>query len=150
MVLSRHLLIMACHLLDPARFRVLTAVVLHSQRQRVMKHFQLPVLLLAFLLAHQADAQLAIDNSQTATALVQNVLLGGGVAVSNITFNGNSGNAVYEQLSGFNSSNSNVGILNGVGGFPRRAFSMNSVKIGTAISPPVAALPMLLGWSKPT
>ena len=42
-----------------------------------------------------------------------------------------------------------VGMLNGVGGLPLSAFSMNSVKIGTAISPPVAALPMLLGWSKP-
>ena len=79
-----------------------------------MNHFQLPALLVTLLLVPQVEAQLVIDNSQTATALVQNVLLGGGVAVSNITFNGNSGNAVYEQLSGFNSSNANVGINNGV------------------------------------
>jgi hypothetical protein len=57
---------------------------------------------------------LLLDNSQTATSLVQNVLLGGGVAVSNITFNGMNGNAVYEQLAAFNSANANVGIGNGV------------------------------------
>jgi len=105
---------MACHLLDPARFRSSTAVVLRSQRQRIMNHYNLPVLFLTLLLTSQGNAQLVIDNSQTATALVQNVLLGGGVAVSNITFNGNSGNAVYEQLSAFNSANANVGINNGV------------------------------------
>ena len=114
MVFSSHLLIMACHLLDPARFRSSTAVVLRSQRQRIMNHYNLPVLFLTLLLTSQGNAQLVIDNSQTATALVQNVLLGGGVAVSNITFNGNSGNAVYEQLSAFNSANANVGINNGV------------------------------------
>ncbi|HQZ43804.1 MAG TPA: choice-of-anchor L domain-containing protein, partial [Flavobacteriales bacterium] len=79
-----------------------------------MNHYNLPVLFLTLLLTSQGNAQLVIDNSQTATALVQNVLLGGGVAVSNITFNGNSGNAVYEQLSAFNSANANVGINNGV------------------------------------
>jgi len=61
-----------------------------------------------------AEAQLLLDNSQTASALVQNVLLGGGVAVSNITFNGMPGNAVYDQLAAFNSANANVAIGNGV------------------------------------
>ncbi len=114
MVLSRHLLIMSRHLLTLARLRSQVEVVLPSQRQRIMNHFNLPVFLLTLLITSQAKAQLAIDNSQTASALVQNVLLGGGVAVSNITFNGSTGNAVYEQLSAFNSSNANVGINNGV------------------------------------
>src|SRR6185312_11080875 len=40
-----------------------------------------------------------------------------------------------------------AGMLNGVGGLPFKAFCMNSVKTGTARSPPVASLPRLLGLS---
>lgn len=66
------------------------------------------------LLAPTVNAQLVINTGQTATDLVQNVLLGSGVTVSNVSFNGATGNAVYEQLASFNSTNANVGINSGI------------------------------------
>ncbi|MBK6755856.1 MAG: choice-of-anchor L domain-containing protein [Flavobacteriales bacterium] len=72
------------------------------------------LILPAAALAISCPAQLTIDNTQSANALVQNVLLGGGVTVSNITFNGMSGAAVYPQLAAFNSAGANVGIPSGV------------------------------------
>ncbi|MBK7753057.1 MAG: choice-of-anchor L domain-containing protein [Flavobacteriales bacterium] len=59
-------------------------------------------------------AQLVLTNTQTPTQLVQNVLLGAGVSVSNITFNGTPGNTVSSQAGEFNSTNANVGIAAGV------------------------------------
>lgn len=58
--------------------------------------------------------QLVVNNTQTVNDLVQNVLLGGGVTVSNITFNGMPGNGITDQVGSFNSANANVGIGNGV------------------------------------
>lgn len=60
------------------------------------------------------NAQLAVDNSITAEDLVQNVLLGAGVTVSNITFNGVPGNVANIQIGSFNGSNSNLGLSDGV------------------------------------
>ncbi|MBK8340265.1 MAG: choice-of-anchor L domain-containing protein [Flavobacteriales bacterium] len=59
-------------------------------------------------------AQLTVDNALTPEQLVQNVLLGGGVTATNITFNGQPGTVLHEQAAGFNSDLSNVGIPNGV------------------------------------
>ncbi len=47
---------------------------------------------------HSLKAQVVIDNSLTPTQLVQQVLLGNGVSVSNITFNGQSGDILSGQI----------------------------------------------------
>ncbi|MEY3398146.1 MAG: hypothetical protein RL220_740, partial [Bacteroidota bacterium] len=75
------------------------------------------ILFTLFLIAgliRTSQAQLTIDNTQTVEYYVQEVLLGAGVAVSNITFNGMPANTVNMQIGSFNSENSNVGIPSGV------------------------------------
>ena len=47
------------------------------------------------------QAQLLVDGTMTPEQLVQNVLLGGGVTVSNITFNGVAATTVSEQAGSF-------------------------------------------------
>jgi hypothetical protein len=54
------------------------------------------------------NAQLTV-NQQTAQPLVQNVLLGNGVSANNITFTGSP-----QMIGGFNGSNSNIGLSNGI------------------------------------
>lgn len=75
-------------------------------------------ILLAFCLFSIAStvlrSQLVIDNTQTVEYYVQEVLLGAGVAVSNITFNGQPANTVSMQIGQFDSQNSNVGINSGI------------------------------------
>ena len=61
-----------------------------------------------------ALAQLSVSTSQSPSALVQDVLLGGGVTVSNITFNGQPANSANEQAASFNSANANVGLTSGI------------------------------------
>lgn len=61
------------------------------------------------LLSPAAQAQLVTTGGQTATQLVQNVLLGGGVQVSNITFQGSP-----SAIGTFDGTNSNIGLANGV------------------------------------
>ena len=56
-----------------------------------------------------ASAQLIVDNTVNATDAVQNILLGGGVDISNITFSGDD-----NQIGSFNSENSNIGLNSGV------------------------------------
>ncbi len=60
------------------------------------------------------QAQLAVDNTIPPALLVQNVLLGGGVTASNVTFNGGFGNVVSEQIGTFDGSAANVGLASGV------------------------------------
>lgn len=60
------------------------------------------------------SAQLVVDNTLTVEEYVQNILLGQGVTVSNITFNGQPGSTVTVQVGSFNSENSNVGINTGM------------------------------------
>ncbi len=59
-------------------------------------------------------SQLTVDNSQTPEQLVQNILAGPGVVISNVTFNGAAGNIISTQCGSFNGQNSNVGINSGV------------------------------------
>lgn len=61
-----------------------------------------------------AQAQLVVDNTITVTDLVQNVLLGGGVTVSNVTFNGQPGNQAYVQIGSFDATGAQVGMPQGV------------------------------------
>ncbi|MEZ4757323.1 MAG: choice-of-anchor L domain-containing protein [Flavobacteriales bacterium] len=69
---------------------------------------------LCLLFSTSASAQLTVDNTLTPIQLVQNVLLGGGVTASNITFNGVPGNAVNEQIGSFDGSTSIIGLDAGV------------------------------------
>ncbi|MFZ1331183.1 MAG: choice-of-anchor L domain-containing protein, partial [Flavobacteriales bacterium] len=71
-----------------------------------------PLLICASFLT--VNAQLVVTNTQTPAQLVQNVLMGGGVTATNITFNGTSGNSVDQQIASFNSAASNAGIPNGL------------------------------------
>ncbi|HRN98547.1 MAG TPA: choice-of-anchor L domain-containing protein, partial [Flavobacterium sp.] len=77
-------------------------------------------LLSAFILliTFSARAQLVGTNTQTPAQLVQNVLLGGGVTVSNVTFNGSAimAGQIRDQASFFNTGiiPTNIGLQSGI------------------------------------
>lgn len=77
-----------------------------------MKSFKL--LVLGVLIYSTSKAQLTVQNTQTPAQLVQNVLVGGGVQIFNIQFNGQPGNIITPQAGTFNGVNSNIGINNGI------------------------------------
>ena len=58
--------------------------------------------------------QLVVDNTLTPEELVQNVLLGTGVTVSNVTFNGAAATTVHEQAGTFDGTAAGIGIPDGV------------------------------------
>lgn len=68
--------------------------------------YTLPILAIFFALSLRAQL---IVQQQPANTLVTNVLLGGGIQVSNITFNGSAGAIGF-----FNGANSNIGLESGV------------------------------------
>ncbi|MBL7964807.1 MAG: choice-of-anchor L domain-containing protein [Flavobacteriales bacterium] len=61
-----------------------------------------------------ARAQLVLNNALTPQYLVENVLLGGGVTVSNVTFNGAPGTLANIQIGSFDGSATNVQMNNGI------------------------------------
>ncbi|MBS1582143.1 MAG: choice-of-anchor L domain-containing protein [Bacteroidetes bacterium] len=61
-----------------------------------------------------AQAQLALDNTLTPQQLVQDMLVGNGVTVSNVTFNGDAGNLTHVQIAGFNATATTLGLTEGV------------------------------------
>ncbi len=75
------------------------------------------------------QGQLTVDPSMTPEDYVQNVLLGGGVTVSNVTFNGAVGNMidVNGQIGSFDASMANVGISEGL--------ILSSGNVGVALGP---------------
>ncbi len=75
----------------------------------MMRHLY-KILLGAVFFASQAQAQLTTTQTLTPQQLVQNVLLGGGVTASNITFTGNS-----QQIAKFSATTSaSLGITSGI------------------------------------
>lgn len=60
------------------------------------------------------SAQMIIENNQTGEELINNVLLGEGIAADNIIFNGLPANTVSSQFGYFDASNSNIGLSNGI------------------------------------
>ena len=58
---------------------------------------------------HSVRAQLTTNTSQTPTQLVENVLVGGGVAVSNVTYTGDA-----NAIGSFNATNTNLGLNSGI------------------------------------
>ena len=75
------------------------------------------LLLLCLILSFGAHAQLVVTTNQTPNQLVQDVLLGAGVTVSNVKFNGSAANAnlIRDQAAHFNDGiAANLGIETGV------------------------------------
>lgn len=69
----------------------------------------------AVLFAGAATAQaLTTQNTLTPQELVETILAGQGVTVSNVTFNNNPGNVVDPQIGSFNGGTSNLGLGNGI------------------------------------
>ncbi len=62
----------------------------------------------------QTFSQVEIDDTLTPEEVVQNVLRGNGVAVSNITFNGQPGNVLNNQVGSFTGTSAVVGFPTGV------------------------------------
>ncbi|MCE3296706.1 MAG: hypothetical protein K0R65_2420 [Crocinitomicaceae bacterium] len=73
-------------------------------------------LLLSFLLflSLGLKAQLTVDKSLTPEQLVQNILAGSGVEVSNVTFNGLSGSIIDSMCGSFLSNGTNLGLQAGM------------------------------------
>ncbi len=76
---------------------------------RQILQFVLFVASLMSLLSLELQGQLVIDNTQTPTQLVEDVLLGNGVVVSNVTFTGNA-----LQAGAFTNTNSNLSLSEGI------------------------------------
>lgn len=74
------------------------------------------LLILAVLLVLGApvQAQLVLNGTQTPQQLVQNMLVGPGVVVSNVEFNFVLGNTVNSQIAGFNATGTTMGLDEGV------------------------------------
>ena len=66
-------------------------------------------LLVMLLFGFQASAQLQVDASYTPQQMVEDVLIGGGVQVSNFQFSGNADARGY-----FDGTNSNIGLASGI------------------------------------
>jgi gliding motility-associated-like protein len=66
------------------------------------------------LFGTSAYAQLTVTNTLTPTQLVEQVLVGQGVSVSNVTLNGVPANSTNDQMGAFNGSNSNLGLATGI------------------------------------
>ena len=76
--------------------------------------YRYPLALLFSLAAAVSHAQLVVDQTLTPEQVVQNLLVGNGVVATNITLNGMPGTVINEQIGGFDGSNSNIGLQNGV------------------------------------
>ena len=66
------------------------------------------------LFLNQTKAQVTVNNTNTVQFYVQNVLLGGGVTVSNITYNGVPAGIVDAKVGQFTDPTSSVGLANGM------------------------------------
>ncbi len=117
-------------------------------RTAVVRVLYASLLILAQL---PTKAQLVIFQEQTPDTLVQNVLLGPDVSVSNITFNGHAGDSIPEGEEGlrfgrFNSTNSNVGLDAGIilfSGSATLAIGPNDEEVVSSGGMPSSATPDL-------
>jgi gliding motility-associated-like protein len=82
---------------------------------RIYKHFY-KLIFSVFLFSPNINAQITVQNTLTPEQIVQNVLLGSGITVSNITINGSTLNAksVSQQVGTFTKGTSTFPIDNGV------------------------------------
>ncbi|MBL7951628.1 MAG: gliding motility-associated C-terminal domain-containing protein [Flavobacteriales bacterium] len=65
-------------------------------------------------LAQLVCAQLNVNTTYTPAALVNDILVGQGITVSNLTFNGAPANTINDQIGAFNGSTSNIGLNDGI------------------------------------
>jgi gliding motility-associated-like protein len=72
------------------------------------------LLLGAVMVADKASAQLSVNTTFTPAELVNDMLVGQGVTVSNLTFNGAPANTLNDQIGAFYGSGSNIGLNDGV------------------------------------
>lgn len=79
-----------------------------------MKRIYILPLLIGVFAFQTLYGQLVVDNTQTPVDLVQNLLAGPGLQISNVTFNGAAGNTVNAQIGSFNGTGSNVGLNSGL------------------------------------
>ncbi len=77
-----------------------------------MRNKLLPFLI-ALICFSNIHAQVVVNNSNTVQYYVQNVLLGGGVTVSNITYNGGTGTISDPRVGGFTDATSSIGLSAG-------------------------------------
>jgi gliding motility-associated-like protein len=75
---------------------------------------QIYTFIILIILPFFVKSQLIVTNNETPIDLVQNYLVGSGVTVSNITFNGMPGNTIDNQIGFFNGVNTNLGIDSGI------------------------------------
>ncbi len=79
-----------------------------------MKLISKTLLMIAALSGLTATGQLTVDNTVTPQSLVEDVLLGGGVTVSNVMFNSVPGGTANIQAGTFDGSACNVGMAQGI------------------------------------
>jgi gliding motility-associated-like protein len=75
--------------------------------------FTLLFLLVAAGLFNTGISQMTVTNNMTVEQYVQNVLVGGGVSVSNVQFNAGSAAVANEQVGEFNDPSGNIGLASG-------------------------------------
>ncbi len=73
-----------------------------------------PAVVLSLAMVVDAQAQLLPFNNASPQQLVQNMLAGQGVSVSNVTFNGVPATAISQQVGSFNGTASNIGLDSGL------------------------------------
>jgi hypothetical protein len=71
------------------------------------------LLLLMLSVPAAGFGQLVLDSTMTPEQLVQNVLLGSGVSVSNVTFNGLPATSLSQQAMKFDGTGCNIGMSAG-------------------------------------
>ncbi|MAP02076.1 MAG: hypothetical protein CMD01_04580 [Flavobacteriales bacterium] len=80
-----------------------------------MTLYKYSTVLIALLLSSVLFAQITVtSNTMTVEQYVQNVLVGAGVTISNVQYNGGSANVTVSQVGAFSATNSTIGINNGL------------------------------------
>lgn len=96
---------------------VYTIIVLYLNQIQLNFMKKTILFLLLILSSFASNAQLVVNNSNTPTELVQNVLLGNNVYISNVKFNGSliNGTMLKDQVTSFsNGATTNIGINQGL------------------------------------
>ncbi len=81
----------------------------------IMNSFlKVALLTIAGLFALKSQGQVTVDQTMTPEELVQEVLLGDGISVSNVTFNGQPGNIMNNQIGRFLGNSAYIGFTDGI------------------------------------
>ncbi len=99
----------------------------------------LPTLIASVLLATSTTAQLSVNSSLTPAQLVNGILVGQGVAVSNLTFNGGPPDTVNDQFAAYSTNISNIGMTDGVVLCTGRAVMVSGSNMNPGLTLPASA-----------